>query len=121
MEQKTIYEKHYELKKDIEAMETELKRVEEQMLVEMEETTRLPFGTYAKVKRTVYSFSDEVDDMQKGIKERVKEVEKEMSVELEEKKKKEIDEGVAEVKEVVSIRFTANKDHQFKEKFIVKQ
>lgn len=112
----TIYEQHLEIKQQLEALESRKRELENKMIEEITEQgepTRLPWGTYSTMRRTNYVFSDEVQETQKSIKQRVKDLEATLSVDLEKKKKKEIEEGIARESVTTSIRFVADKDKAF--------
>lgn len=105
----TIYEKHFKTKQKIEALEAELKELESQIFEEVKGLStpmRTGFGTYTTVSRKIITYSQNVETAQKLVAEKIKEVSKP----LEDLKAQEVEQGIAKIKEVQSLRFTANRD-----------
>lgn len=96
-----IYEKYASYRQQIEALTEQMKELEPQLLSEIEhegESLKTMHGTFARVGRKYYTLSEEGQAEVKHLKEHIKMVEK-----------REIDEGKAEEKLVVSLRYTKPK------------
>lgn len=108
-----IYERYANLKQKIEDAKEELKVLEPKILEEIKSLSQpmsTDFGKFTTVSRKRYNFSEGLKKTEKKIREKIKLYAEPLEGEIEKIKEAEIETGVAEVEESLSVRFVPRKD-----------
>lgn len=104
MEDRNVFSEYLKVKEQIESLQEKLKEYEAEMLTvleKLEKPVRTDVGTFSRVVRTYWTYSEQVEKKQATIKQTIAPLEKE----LKELQKREQEEGVAQKQEKISLRF----------------